>query len=91
MTTKQKSAAERKAKAGEKDISDQFSFLNMEMPNGKRLGDCTGDYVSKVCGSLARAAQKRLDQPMCPLPLALVRELLAEDAHPRRKPAIRPA
>jgi hypothetical protein len=39
-------------------IREQFLMLNMEMPNGKRLRFCDGNYVAKFGGGLAKAGKK---------------------------------
>ena len=32
--------------------------MNWEMPNGKKLRHCSGDYVAKVCGPMSKAGKK---------------------------------
>jgi hypothetical protein len=41
-----------------KEAAAKILYLNMEMPNGKRLRYCTGDYVAKVCAPLAKLGKK---------------------------------
>jgi len=39
-------------------ITSQVLVLNMEMPNGKRLRYCDGNYVAQLGGALAKAGRK---------------------------------
>jgi hypothetical protein len=48
----QKRREAEKAQAAE--IVERILYLNMEMPNGKRLRFCPGNYVAKVCAPLAK-------------------------------------
>lgn len=41
-----------------KVIQNNILILNLEMPNGKRLRHCDGNYVAKLGGGLAKAGKK---------------------------------
>jgi hypothetical protein len=41
-----------------KYIANQVLWLNMEMPNGKRLRYCDGNYIASIGGKLAKAGKK---------------------------------
>lgn len=51
-------AAEIRTEATIETIRQQFLLLNWQMPNGKRLRFCDGNYVASLGGALAKAGKK---------------------------------
>jgi hypothetical protein len=57
-TSEERAAENASIQQAAKQIAEKILLLNIEMPNGKRLRFCTGTYIEKLGGGLAKAGKK---------------------------------